>query len=55
MVIDYIDIIPYEKKIFSQLRNSKHIYTSKKGFYVKLISGNYSGFGEISILEGFSK
>ena len=55
MVIDYIDIIPYEKKIFSQLRNSKHIYTSKKGFYVKLISGNYNGFGEVSILEGFSK
>ena len=36
MIIDYIDIIPYEKKFF-QLRNS-NIYTSKKGFYVKLIS-----------------
>ena len=55
MILNKIEITPYKINLRGSFQNSNITYLSQSGYIVKLKIDNFYGYGEVSILEGFSK
>ena len=55
MIVSSINIISIDKTLNNPLINSKNKYQKLKGYYVFCVSEKFTGKGEVSILNGFSK
>ena len=55
MIINKINISPYNIRLKRPLSNSQNIYSDQSGYIITLIIDQYVGYGEVSLLKGFSK
>tara|TARA_Y100000814_G_C12324900_1_gene399468 strand:- start:265 stop:1281 length:1017 start_codon:yes stop_codon:yes gene_type:complete len=54
MILNDIQLIPYEVELDKPLLNSKNNFYKKKGYYIKIKSHDCYGYGEVCVLENFS-
>ena len=54
MILNDIQLIPYNVELDKPLLNSKNNFYKKKGYYIKIKSHDCYGYGEVCVLENFS-
>ena len=55
MIISHFQVIPYSIPFLKPLQTAGEIYSHREGFWLKIQSGKFTGFGEAAPLSGFSR